>query len=149
MRSHKVVLCGDVFVGKSAIFMRAKNGDYKQNEHAPTISATFASIKMHVTPVNSPRGAANSSGEARSDEDMEVSDRLHEVKLQLWDTPGESNYRHITKNYYNGAVAAIVAYDVTNAKSLKEAEYWLESVRETAPSTVKIYLVGNKIDLID
>ena len=32
MQSHKVVLCGDVFVGKSAIFMQAQHGEHREHE---------------------------------------------------------------------------------------------------------------------
>ena len=42
-----------------------------------------------------------------------------QIKLQLWDTAGDEKLRHITSNYYNGASAAIIVYDVTSADSLQ------------------------------
>ena len=48
MSAHKVVLCGDVFVGKSAIFMQAQHGECREHELQSTISATFAQIRVTV-----------------------------------------------------------------------------------------------------
>ena len=67
----------------------------------------------------------------------------------MWDTAGDEKLRHITRNYYNGASAAMIVYDVTNAESLRIAGEWIESVRQTAPASCSIYLVGNKTDLIE
>lgn len=46
MQTHKVVLCGDTFVGKSAIFQSAQHGTVRVEELVSTISATFAQIKV-------------------------------------------------------------------------------------------------------
>ena len=43
----------------------------------------------------------------------------------------------------------MIVYDVTNAESLRIAGEWIESVRQTAPASCSIYLVGNKTDLIE
>ena len=96
-----------------------------------TISATFAQIKVKIP-------KADNQNEAE-----EV------VKLQLWDTAGDEKLRHITRNYYNGAAAACVVYDVTSGESLQVANEWIRSVRENVPSNCLIYLVGNKTDLIE
>jgi len=79
----------------------------------------------------------------------EVTHTQQPVKLQLWDTAGDEKLRHITRNYYSGASAAIVVYDVTNKKSLEVAAQWIESVRSSTPASCFICLVGNKIDLIE
>lgn len=57
--------------------------------------------------------------------------------------------RHITRNYYNGASAALVVYDVTSKDSLEVARQWIDSVRDNAPATCFIVLAGNKTDLIE
>ena len=48
-----------------------------------------------------------------------------QAKLQLWDTAGDEKLRHITRNYYNGAAAACVVYDVTSRDSLTVAKAWI------------------------
>lgn len=39
------------------------------------------------------------------------------VKISLWDTAGQERYKSLSKVYYKGASAAIVVYDITDAKS--------------------------------
>ena len=70
------------------------------------------------------------------------------VKLDLWDTSGDEQHSNLTKNYFQGAAAAIVVYEIPSSKSLAKAETWIERVRETASADVKIFLVGNKSDLV-
>ena len=62
MQSHKVVLCGDVFVGKSAIFMQAQHGEHREHELQSTISATFAQIRVNVPQTDEDAGAAAAVG---------------------------------------------------------------------------------------
>ena len=65
-------------------------------------------------------------------EDTGSPDQKREIKLQLWDTAGDEKLRHITRNYYRGALAALVVYDVTKRQSLTAAQAWIESIRESA-----------------
>lgn len=95
-----------------------------------TISATFAQIKVTVEDADIPTGNC-------------------QVKLQLWDTAGDEKLRSITRNYYNGASAAVIVYDVTSENSLLVAKEWIESVRQNIPGSCLIVLVGNKSDLIE
>ena len=36
------------------------------------------------------------------------------VNLQLWDTAGDERLKNLTKQYFQGADAAVVVYDITN-----------------------------------
>ena len=133
MQSHKIVLCGDTFVGKSAIFTSIQNkGTVNHEQLQSTISGTFAQIKVNV---ESKPGAA-AAGQTQ-------------VKLQLWDTAGDEKLRHITRNYFNGASGAVVVYDVTSRESMNVARDWLTSVKDNAPANCYICLVGNKTDLLE
>ena len=128
MQNHKIVLCGDTFVGKSAIFTSIQHGGEVRHEQLQsTISGTFAQIKVPKDPQN---------GETQ-------------VKLQLWDTAGDERLRHITRNYFNGASGAVIVYDVTSRDSMQVANEWLASVRENAPQHCYVTLVGNKTDLLE
>ena len=55
----------------------------------------------------------------------------------------------MTQNFYNGASAAVIVYDVTDEKSLESALTWLDDVRSKAPQNCEIALAGNKVDLIE
>ena len=72
-----------------------------------------------------------------------------QVKIQLWDTPGDQRLKAMTQNFYNGAHAALVVYDVTDEKSLESAQLWIQDVRDKAPADCVIAIAGNKIDLIE
>ena len=39
------------------------------------------------------------------------------VKFEIWDTAGEERYHSLVPNYYRGAQAAIVVYDITEKVS--------------------------------
>ncbi len=71
MQSHKVVLCGDVFVGKSAIFMQAQHGEYREHELQSTISATFAQVRVTV-PDSGDSAAAAAVGLSGSQAETQV-----------------------------------------------------------------------------
>ena len=47
------------------------------------------------------------------------------VNLQLWDTAGDERLKNLTKQYFQGADAAIVVYDITNEESLTTATEWV------------------------
>ena len=49
----------------------------------------------------------------------------NKIKITLWDTAGQERYKALSKVYYKGASAAIVVYDITDAKSYVEVESWM------------------------
>jgi len=69
------------------------------------------------------------------------------VKVQMWDTAGQEQFRALTQSFYRNANGAILVYDVTNVESFRKLESWLKPVQEAAGNDdVQIMLVGNKID---
>ena len=37
------------------------------------------------------------------------------IRCQIWDTAGQERFRVVTRAYYNGAVGALVVFDLTNS----------------------------------
>lgn len=35
------------------------------------------------------------------------------IKLQIWDTAGQENFRSITRSYYRSVIGALLVYDIT------------------------------------
>ena len=48
---------------------------------------------------------------------IRVQDKI--LKLQIWDTAGQESFRSITKIFYRGAHAAILAYSVGSRDSFE------------------------------
>lgn len=69
------------------------------------------------------------------------------MKLQIWDTAGQEHFRSVTRSYFRNAAGCILVYDVTRRDTLKNAQSWLNDIREQAEPDICICLVGNKSDL--
>ena len=117
MRFFKIVICGNVQVGKTSIRRRYIGEGFKKN-YILTLGADFA-----VTTYKS-------------------------AKIQIWDLAGQEGFQFLLKEYYRGANAGIVVFDVTRRETLQNLSYWLENfVLTKSGNRVPLLIVGNKIDL--
>ena len=69
------------------------------------------------------------------------------VKLQIWDTCGQELYRSLITNFYRNSSLAIMVYAINEKKTFDNTETWLRELRTLANPDVKVFLIGNKIDL--
>jgi small GTP-binding protein len=95
--SHKLVILGDVAVGKSSIAQRFVNGKFIAL-HEPTIGALFLTKKIQING--------------------------YTIKFEIWDTAGQERYHALTPMYYRNANAAVVVFDVSNITSFERAQKW-------------------------
>uniref|UniRef100_A0A667X3U0 RAB34, member RAS oncogene family b n=1 Tax=Myripristis murdjan TaxID=586833 RepID=A0A667X3U0_9TELE len=117
----KVIVVGDVAVGKTCLISRFCKGAFDKNYKA-TIGVDFEMERFEVLGVP--------------------------FSLQLWDTAGQERFKCIASTYYRGAQAIIVVFDLSSAGSLAHARQWLEdAMKENDPSSVLLFLVGTKKDL--
>uniref|UniRef100_A0A7S1R9U1 Uncharacterized protein n=1 Tax=Alexandrium catenella TaxID=2925 RepID=A0A7S1R9U1_ALECA len=116
----KLVVIGDLGVGKSALLRRFVDGLY-DTTYTATIGVDF--------------GTRSCTLDGKK------------VKLQIWDTAGSERFRAITSSYYRGAHGVIVVFDVSDRKSFERVRYWLAEAGKSAPVTARRMLVGNKCDL--
>lgn len=65
------------------------------------------------------------------------------LKLALWDIEGQAGNR---PNFYNGAQAGLLVFDMTEPRSLEALTAWVERLKTYAPET-PFLIAGNKIDL--
>lgn len=121
MQSHKVVIVGNTKVGKTCIVDRLVSGAMN-DEVSPTIGASFMTFQVHR-----PNG---------------------DVRLHLWDTAGQEKFMSITSTYYRNSSYAIVVFDLSDQNSFDDLPKWIHDLRENAPDSVQLFLVGNKKDLI-
>ena len=118
----KVVLIGDSGVGKTNILSRYVRDDFSI-ETKSTVGVEFGSKVLKVN---------NTS-----------------IKIQIWDTAGQEQYKSITKAYYKGARGAFVVYDITRKETFSSVEKWVDELKNNGDEGVCIILLGNKCDLED
>ncbi|CAL9106963.1 unnamed protein product [Musa textilis] len=70
-----------------------------------------------------------------------------QIKLQIWDTAGQEQFRTITTAYYRGAMGILLVYDVTDESSFNNIRNWIRNIEQHASDNVNKILVGNKADM--
>ena len=121
--SVKVIFVGDTNTGKTSTLEKiqkpSENTIYP--ERVSTIGIEFASIQK------------------------QFDDKL--IKFQIWDTAGQEKYKSITTSFYKNCTIAILFCDVSSISSFNSLNYWLQDIRNHAPSEIIILLTANKCDL--
>jgi small GTP-binding protein len=118
----KLLIIGESAVGKSCILLR-----FAENTFSETFLSTIG-IDFKVRPVEI-------NGE--------------KVKLQIWDTAGQEQFRTITKAYYRGAHGIMLVFDVTKRETFDQTRQWIQSLRDNVSGNVATILIGNKMDMPD
>ena len=118
--SFKLIVIGDSSVGKSCLTTRATK-DYFEDFYSPTVGFEFFTFNL------------------------KLNDKV--IKLQIWDTCGQEIYRSLISSFYRNSSLAIMVYAIDNDESFKHLESWLNEIRTHSNPDVKIFLIGNKIDL--
>jgi small GTP-binding protein len=112
IKVSKVVLLGEVSVGKTCIINRFVNNSFDLKE----ISSSSASFVTKI---------------------VKFEDIDEEIKFEIWDTVGQEKYRALTKIFYKDSSIAILVYDITNRKSFEEIKnYWYNQIKEYAPKNI-------------
>ena len=76
-------------------------------------------------------------------------------KLTIWDTAGQERFRSIPEKYFKKADGVLVLFDLNNRESFLDLSDWLKIIKEFQGNekqeneNIIIYLLGNKIDLVD
>ncbi|TRY61348.1 hypothetical protein TCAL_13849, partial [Tigriopus californicus] len=65
----------------------------------------------------------------------------------LWDTAGQEEFDAITKAYYRGAQACVIAFSTTDKPSFNAVKKWKRKVEDEC-GHIPMVLVQNKIDLL-
>ncbi|KRX04054.1 P-loop containing nucleoside triphosphate hydrolase [Pseudocohnilembus persalinus] len=119
---YKIVFLGDQSAGKTSIINRFIYDNFTGNEQ-PTVGIDFLSKTINL-------------------EDKTL-------RLQLWDTAGQERFRSLIPSYIRDSHAAIIVYDSTNQNSFQNISDWIEDVKQERGNDVIIFVIGNKIDLVD
>ena len=132
-----MIIIGNGGVGKSSM-MRSfcKNGEFT-GEYKKTIGTDFMRKEIYL----------DSIGE--------------EVSMHIWDTAGQEEFSKLTRNYYKGAQACVLAFSTTDRDSFNAVPRWMEQAKATTniqtlseaekatiPNDIAWALVQNKCDLM-
>ena len=118
--SFKIIIIGDSGVGKSCLAAKATKNIFEE-QYSATIGFEFF-------PLN-----------------IKLKEKI--IKLQIWDTCGQELYRSLITNFYRNSSLAIVVYSVTDQDSFNNLDLWCKELRTNSNPNIKIFLIGNKIDL--
>ena len=119
--NYKIVLIGNVAVGKSSIIKRFVHNIFNE-EYKGTI------------------------GTESSRKSLLISDNK-KVNLSIWDTCGQEKFRTVTRQYYRDTQAILLVFDLTDEKSFDDLQSWYEEAVEYINEIKCIFfLFGNKSD---
>lgn len=116
MRTLKVIVGGEGNVGKTSLIRQYAKGKFSE--------ARNLTLGIDITT-------------------QEFTIQNEQLKLALWDIEGQAGNR---PNFYLGAQAVMLIYDVTEAHSLKALPEWVARCRRYCPDA-PLLVVGNKADL--
>ncbi|MHA1785335.1 MAG: Rab family GTPase [Candidatus Helarchaeota archaeon] len=116
---YKIVVLGDGFVGKTGITIRFCEGQFK-DEYKMTIGVNFGTKKFQYK---------NST-----------------YATQLWDIAGQERFQIFRTSYYQGAVGAILVYDMTNRLTFLDLPSWVHEFQKIIGNKPMV-VAANKMDL--
>ena len=70
------------------------------------------------------------------------------IKLHIWDTAGQEQFKSLTHNYYRNIAGVIITYDTTDRKTFNNLKSWLKDVDYYCHKDISMVIVGTKIDLL-
>ena len=116
----KMILLGESGVGKTSIIKRIVNEDFNETEES-SLAITYL-LK-------------------------EIVKNDKKIKLNIWDTIGQEQYRSIAKLFLNETKIVILVYSITSKKTFQELDYWYNLCIENLGNDLIFGVIGNKIDL--
>jgi Ras-related protein Rab-23 len=117
----KVIIVGNGMIGKTTLMDRFVTGRFS-SEYRKTLGVDFIEKRQFVPAIH------------------------EEVTFFLYDTAGQEEYGRMTRGFYKGSGAAIVAYSSVDRESFLAVKEWVKIVREEC-GRIPIILVQTKGDL--
>ena len=117
----KIVILGEGRVGKTSILSKYFNKKFNQGEKS-TINHSFYEKKVKY--------------------------QGKEIQLKFWDTAGQEQFNAISTMYYQGAVGALLVYDVSIFETFNKVKSWVSTLQEAVGKDIIFVIAGNKYDLV-
>jgi len=116
----KIILLGDMFVGKTSIISRYVEDSFSEN-------------------------IMSSSAMSYTQKDIVIDKQ--KIQLNIWDTVGQEKYRALSKLFFQDTKIVILVYSIKSLESFKGLDYWYNLYKETIGNEVILGIIGNKSDL--
>lgn len=119
---YRIVILGDSAVGKTTFMNKYIANKNFKNAPVPTVGIDFGS-KIIDGPENK------------------------KIKIHLWDTSGNKNYRNITECYYRGVAGAVLMYNIGCRESFESLANRIKEFRFINNYTdLPLFLLGADVD---
>ena len=119
--SVKCLILGDGAVGKTSCVHRWIQNKF-QNRYASTVGVEI--LNKSITTKNNKTFSIN-----------------------FWDIAGQVHFKTLRTQFYSGAIAALLIFDVTNQRSFESVDNWILEATSLIGGPAPIILLANKIDL--
>ncbi len=116
----QLIIVGESCVGKTSLLYKYTQGTFRE-QYLSTIGLEYFTSEENINGNN--------------------------IKVKIWDTAGQEEYKSLTKNYFHNADGIIIVYDVSLKSSFDKVQEWVNSIYEYSEKNIQKVLVGNKIDL--
>ncbi len=72
------------------------------------------------------------------------------IRLNIWDTCGQEQYRTINQMFVKNSKMALLVYDITDRETFEELKkYWYQYIKSALEEELIIGVAGNKCDLYE
>ena len=120
--TFKLIVIGNPNVGKSCLSLQGTTGKF-EDSYVATVGFDFFSFFAKI------------EGKV--------------IRLQIWDTCGQEGYRSLVQNFFRGTSLGILVYAINDIKSFNDVGTWVKQLKTNSNPDIKIFLVGNKNDLVN
>lgn len=121
--SYKIILLGDIAVGKTSVLSRFINNTFT-DLYKCNVGVDYRSKTVTF-------------------------DNKIGYELNIWDTCGEERFRSVSRQYYKDANAVLLVFDLTNRPTFDGLQRWFDDVTNFSTKNIEIIVLGNKSDEID
>lgn len=120
MYQYKIILLGDIAVGKTSILSRFINNSFSE-VYKCNVGVDFKAKTIYL-------------------------DDKTGADLNIWDTCGEERFRGVSRQYYKDSNGILLVFDLTNHLSFEGLQSWFDDIYNFAMTGIDIVLLGNKSD---
>jgi small GTP-binding protein len=119
----KILLLGDGAVGKTSLIRKFVYDEF-DDKYLATIGAKVTKKVL----------------------EFEVEGEHYKVTMMIHDIVGQVEFEKIHRQYYRGAEAVLLVFDLTRRETFDHIGWWLESLSGVV-GRMPAVLIGNKVDL--